>query len=70
MTRPPTEAARYCQYLLHRHERLRNRLTADFVSRPHLISVIKRDWEWLRGSNAPEFTKLMRELDVSEEQKE
>lgn len=58
----------YCQYLLRRHEALRSGLSADFRCYPGLASLIKKDWEWLRKSEAPKFVDLMRDLDCSFEQ--
>jgi superfamily I DNA/RNA helicase len=52
----------YCQRLLRRQAGLRNGLTADFRCYPGLVSLIKKDWEWLRGSIAPRFVELMRDL--------
>ena len=58
----------YCQHLLHRHESLRNGLSADFRCYPGLASLIKNDWEWLMESKVPKFVDLMRELNCSSEQ--
>ncbi len=58
----------YCQHLLHREEKLRNGLTETFRCYPGLISLIKRDWEWLRKSGAPRFAELMRDLKCSDAQ--
>jgi superfamily I DNA/RNA helicase len=56
----------YCQHLLHRNAGLRNGLTADFVCYPGLVSLIKKDWQWLeKKSDAPKFVELMRDLDCS-----
>jgi superfamily I DNA/RNA helicase len=60
----------YCQHLLHKHEQLRNGLGANFKCYPGLVSLIKTDWEWLKDSSAPQFVKLMRDLDCSTEQEE
>ena len=58
----------YCQHLLHRHAGLRGGLTADFVCYPGLVSLIKRDWEWLQNkTNAPQFVDMMRNLNCSAE---
>jgi ATP-dependent DNA helicase UvrD/PcrA len=52
----------YCQHLLHRYAGLRNGLTADFVCYPGLVSLIKKDWQWLENkSDAPKFVELMRD---------
>jgi superfamily I DNA/RNA helicase len=58
----------YCQHLLHQHRELRNGLTAIFVCYPGLVSFIKKDWEWLQGSAAPQFVELMRDLRCAPEQ--
>ncbi len=58
----------YCQHLLYRNEELRNGLSGHFRCFPGLASIIKRDWEWLRGSTAPRFVELMRDLTCSGEQ--
>jgi superfamily I DNA/RNA helicase len=56
----------YCQHLLHRYAGLRNGLTADFVCYPGLVSLIKKDWQWLENkSDAPKFVELMRDLNCS-----
>lgn len=60
----------YCQHLLRLHEPLRNGLTAEFRCYPGLVSLIKQDWEFLKGSAAPQFVKLMRDLACSDEQDE
>ncbi|MGH6907195.1 MAG: UvrD-helicase domain-containing protein, partial [Aestuariivirga sp.] len=58
----------YCQFLLHRHEGLRAGLSANFVCYPGLISVIKKDWTWLRGTTCPSFVPPMRDLALSNDQ--
>src|SRR5262245_11934935 len=56
----------YCQHLLRRHAGIRNGLTSDFVCYPGLVSLIKKDWQWLEiKSDAPKFVELMRDLDCS-----
>jgi superfamily I DNA/RNA helicase len=60
----------YCQKLLHRHEELRRGLSAHFRCYPGLASLIKQDWEYIRGSTAPLFVDLMRHLDWSPGQQE
>jgi superfamily I DNA/RNA helicase len=61
----------YCQFLLHHDERLRAGLESNFVCYPKkLTSLIKRDWEYLHDSDAPEFVKLMRQLELTTEQYE
>jgi superfamily I DNA/RNA helicase len=55
----------YCQYLLHRDTTLRGGLTDGFRCYPGLVSIIKRDWTWLQGSEAPTFVEMMRHLNCS-----
>jgi superfamily I DNA/RNA helicase len=56
----------YCQHLLHRHASLRDGLAADFICYPGLVSLIKKDWQWLENkSDAPKFVELMRDLNCS-----
>jgi len=57
----------YCQSLLHGSARLRGGLTADFVCYPGLVSLIKKDWSWTQGSEAPEFVKEMRSLECPDD---
>jgi superfamily I DNA/RNA helicase len=57
----------YCQFLLHKEESLRPGLTSEFICYPTLISIIKKDWAWLRGSGAPAFVAPMRNLDITDE---
>ena len=57
----------YCQSLLHKHPALRDGLSADFVCFPHMASLIKTDWEWLRNTEAPKFVELMRGLKCPDE---
>jgi superfamily I DNA/RNA helicase len=63
----------YCQYLLHRHETLRGGLSEGFRCYPTgpthgLMSLIRKDWEWLQRSDAPHFVRLMRDLECLDEQ--
>lgn len=58
----------YCQYLLCRRNELRDGLGADFVCYPGLVSLIKRDWEWLQEADAPSFVRLMRHLQCTPDQ--
>ena len=58
----------YCQYLLHRHEGLRAGLSDGYLCYPGLAELIRKDWEWLRGTDAPHFVKLMRDLDLPDAQ--
>ena len=53
----------YAQSLLRRNARLRGGLSARFNCVPGLTSVVKEDWEHLRGGEAPPFVKQMRLLD-------
>ena len=57
----------YCQHLLYRHAELRDGLSAKFRCYPGLVSLIKRDWEWLRDSQAPKFVEAMRHLECSDD---
>jgi superfamily I DNA/RNA helicase len=57
----------YCQHLLHRHAGLRTGLSANFVCYPGLVSLIKRDWQWLQKSDSPKFVEMMRDLECSAE---
>jgi superfamily I DNA/RNA helicase len=52
----------YCQSLLHRRPELRAGLTENFSCLPGLASLIKSDWEFIRGEPAPPFVGLMRDL--------
>ena len=45
----------YCQSLLHRQNKLRGVLSAEFRCYPKLASLIKQDWVWLQGMDAPKF---------------
>src|SRR5437588_214444 len=56
----------YCQSLLHKHPELRAGLTDNFSCFPGMASLIKSDWEYIRGEPAPPFVGLMRDL-VSDE---
>jgi superfamily I DNA/RNA helicase len=58
----------YCRYLLHQHETLRGDLSQGFRCYPGLVSLIRKDWEWLQGSDAPHFVRLMRDLECTDEQ--
>jgi ATP-dependent DNA helicase UvrD/PcrA len=60
----------YCQHLLYKQEQLRNGLSENFKCFPGLVSLIKTDWEWLKKSSAPQFVKLMRDLNCTAEQEE
>jgi superfamily I DNA/RNA helicase len=56
----------YCQHLLHRHGG--SGLSSDFVCYPGLVSLIKKDWHWLRDSDPPKFVELMRALECPVDQ--
>jgi len=58
----------YCQLLLHQQQELRTGLSDNFSCYPGLVSLIKKDWEWLKNSEAPQFVTLMRHLRMSAEQ--
>jgi superfamily I DNA/RNA helicase len=60
----------FCQRLLHQHDELRRGLSVDFRCYPGLASLVKQDWEYIRGSKAPLFVDLMRHLDCSPGQEE
>ncbi|MGH7381734.1 MAG: UvrD-helicase domain-containing protein [Candidatus Methylomirabilales bacterium] len=53
----------YCQSLLRRQSRLRMGLTRDFRCLPRMASIVKTDWEYIRGGEAPPFVDLMRNLE-------
>ncbi len=57
----------YCQHLLYRRPQLRSGLSARFRCLPGLASLIKTDWNYLRGDPAPRFVEAMRGLHESEE---
>ena len=52
----------YCQSLLYRYPDLRSGLSSSFRCIPGLASLIKADWKYLRGSEAPQFVEAMRNL--------
>jgi superfamily I DNA/RNA helicase len=58
----------YCQRLLHQIAALRTGLTERFQCYPGLRSLIAKDWEWLDGSQVPQFVKLMRDLECTDDQ--
>ncbi len=58
----------YCQSLLHRYPDLRGGLTERFRCLPGLASLIKDDWAYLRGGDAPMFVDRMRDLDCGGEE--
>jgi superfamily I DNA/RNA helicase len=60
----------YCQHLLRRDDKLRKGLSAKFRCYPGLRHLIPEDWIWIRGSDAPTFIKLMRDLNCTAEQNE
>jgi superfamily I DNA/RNA helicase len=57
----------YCLGLLHRVERLRIGLSEDFHCIPGLAHLIRRDWEFIRRTEAPHFVAMMRELQREED---
>ena len=57
----------YCQSLLRRHDRLRVGLSTKFECYPGLVTLVKKDWEWLKNSEAPQFVASMRHLHMSAE---
>lgn len=57
----------YCLSALKRKPALRPELTDDFRCQPYLAGLIKEDWVFLRGCEAPEFVAQMRSLDVGED---
>lgn len=57
----------YCQSLLHRPLSIRGGLSSSFRCLPGMASLIKKDWEYLRGKPIPHFVGLMRELAIGEE---
>lgn len=58
----------YCQRLLRQTAGLRTGLTDRFQCYPGLRSLIAKDWEWLDGSQVPQFVKLMRDLECTDDQ--
>jgi superfamily I DNA/RNA helicase len=52
----------YCRHLLHKHPSLRLGLSDHFEYFPPLVLLVKRDWEILKGTEAPPFDGLMRDL--------
>ena len=60
----------YCQHLLRRHANLRNGLSANFICFPGLRDIIPEDWSWLEKSPAPQFIRLMRDMNCSDEHSE
>ena len=52
----------YCLRLLYRAAHLRQGLSPSFRCLPGLATLIKADWHYLNGSDAPPFVGLMRSL--------
>lgn len=52
----------YCLGLLYRYAPLRGSLSPDFRCCPGLASLIAKDWEFIEGSEAPQFVGEMRSL--------
>jgi superfamily I DNA/RNA helicase len=57
----------YCQSILRSVPKTRAGLTQDFVCQPEMASLIKDDWTYLRGGQAPPFVTFMRDLVGKEE---
>src|SRR5262245_13702908 len=60
----------YCQSLLRRSKKLRNGLSESFHCYPGLRRILPQDWVFLRGTPAPAFVQLMRDLECTDEQKQ
>jgi len=56
----------YCMGQLHAKPGLRMGLTAGFRCVPGLGDVIRQDWEFIRGSPAPQFVRQMRSLEAGD----
>lgn len=57
----------HCLGLLYAQPRLRQGLSSGFRCQPGLVSLIKEDWEYIRGTDAPSFAQLMRNLSDDED---
>lgn len=57
----------YCQAVLHKRHEVRGALTTGFRCIPGLASVIKSDWTYIKGGEAPHFVHLMRNLEPGPE---
>lgn len=57
----------YCQSLLRGTPALRDGLSKDFICLPGLASLVKKDWEYIKGEPSPHFVKDMRELTIGDE---
>jgi superfamily I DNA/RNA helicase len=57
----------YCFGILHRKEKLRDGLSSKFSCLPGLASLIRSDWGYIRGSEAPHFVLEMRELKATKD---
>jgi superfamily I DNA/RNA helicase len=53
----------YCIGLLHGYTSLRGDLSEDFRCVPGLAHLIKSDWKFIEGTEAPQFVLAMRHLD-------
>ena len=60
----------YCQSSLRRSKKLRNGLSESFRCYPGLRRILPHDWVFLRGTPAPAFVQLMRDLECTDEQKQ
>jgi superfamily I DNA/RNA helicase len=52
----------YCFGLLHQHPGLRVGLSSEFVCLPRLATLIRSDWQHMKGSEPPHFVREMRNL--------
>lgn len=57
----------YCHSLLRKYPDLRFGLQDEFKYYPPLIKLIKSDWEVAKNSQAPQFSRLMRNVSDSED---
>src|SRR5437660_6628034 len=59
----------YCFRLLHRKEKLRGGLSAEFRCQPGLATLIRADWTYIHKGDAPHFVTQMRELQRTDDLK-
>ena len=59
----------YCFGFLHRKEKLREGLSAEFLCQPGLASLIRADWTYIHKCDAPHFVRQMRELKATDDLK-
>jgi superfamily I DNA/RNA helicase len=57
----------HCLRLLYAQRELRQGLSIGFRCQPGLVSLIKEDWRYIRGTDAPSFAQLMRNLSDDED---